>query len=352
MKKSIVLISVLIGATVLFGAKAAVLDGLKRPFFIKVDENRFYITDGPTVSIYSLKDHTLINRFGKEGEGPQEFKLDNRNARGVMIALTEDKIVVNSVGRVSFFTKDGKYLGEKQTGGSGTRFQPVGDGKYVGEGFGNENNINYSLRHLYDPDFKRGPELYKRESFFQPKGALNAFYFFSPIVEVYQSKIFINGVDNQVYVFDNTGKKLYTITFEHEKIKIADEYKERVHEWHKTYPEMRRFYDMIKDRLTFPAYFPGIRMFNVADGKVYILTYKKKGKNSEFVVLDIKGNPLKRGFVHFAERDLRTFAPYTIKNGKLYQLVETDDNEAWELHITDISFTAKSRFTSKSNPPQ
>lgn len=336
MRKLIVLTLVLMGAAVLFAEKAVTLDGLKRPFFIKTDESRFYITDGPTVSIYSLKDYSLINKFGKEGEGPQEFKLDNRNARGVMIALTEDKILVNSVGRLSFFTKDGKYLGEKQTGGSGIRFQPVGDGRYVGEGFGSENNINYSLRHLYDPDFKRGIELYKRESFFQPRGPLNSFYFFSPMVEVYREKIFINGVDNQVYVFDNTGKKLYTVTFEHEKLKITGEYKKRVHEWHKTYPEMRRFYDMIKDRLTFPEYFPGIRMFNVADGKVYILTHKKKDDKSELVVLDIKGNPLKRVFVPFAERDLRTFAPYTIKNDKLYQLIETDDNEAWELHITDI----------------
>lgn len=336
MRKLIVLILVLMGATVLFAAKVATLDGLKRPFFIKADEGRFYITDGPTVSIYSLKDYSLIKKFGKEGEGPREFKLNNRNARGVMIALTEDKIVVNSVGRLSFFSKDGKYLGEKQTAGSGSRFQPVGDDIYMGEGFGNENNINYSLRHLYDSNFKRGMEVYKRESFFQPRGALNPFYFLSPVVEIYKEKIFINGVDNQVYVFDNTGKKLYTITFEHEKLKITDDYKKGVHGWYKTNPGAKRFYHLIKDRLDFPEYFPGIRMFNVADGKVYILTYKKKDEKSKFVVMDVNGKPLKKLFVHFAERDLRTFAPYTIKNDKLYQLVETEDNEAWELHVSDI----------------
>ena len=107
-------------------------------------------------------------KFGREGEGPSEFKLDSRNARGVMIALTEGEILVNSVNKLSFFTKSGTFINEDWTNNRRIRFQAVGEGKYVGECFAVHKRMNYSLRNLYDSDFKRGKELYRRKSFFQP----------------------------------------------------------------------------------------------------------------------------------------------------------------------------------------
>lgn len=336
MKKLSLFILLLVLTNVFTAAKVVTLTDLKRPFFLKADDAFLYITDGPTVSIYSLKDFWLVKKFGREGEGPEEFKLDNRNARGVMISLTEGEILVNSVSKLSYFSKDGEFLSETRTNNTGIRFQAVGDNKYVGEGFLTEKNISYSIRNLYDADFIRGKELYRRKSFYQVKGGLNPFYFISPAVEVYQDKIFINGVDNQIYVFDNTGKKLYTITYEYEKLKVTGEDKKRIDNWYKTYLDMKKFYHLVKGRLEFPEYFPGIRMFHVADNKIYVLTYKKKGDKSEFVIFDIDGGFLKKAMLPFVEKDARVWCPYTIKNETLYQLIEDEKKEDWQLHVTEI----------------
>jgi hypothetical protein len=90
-------------------------------------------------------------------------------------------------------------------------------------------------------------------------------------------------------------------------------------------------------------------MFIVADEKIYVLTYKKEKEKSEFVILDLKGKLLKKVFLPFNQSDewfhyslakatsqASPHATFTIKNGKLYQLIENEDKEIWELHITNI----------------
>ncbi|MCP4149706.1 MAG: hypothetical protein GY757_18310, partial [bacterium] len=126
------------------------------------------------------------------------------------------------------------------------------------------------------------------------------------------------------------------ITYNYEKLKVTEEYKKRVDNWYKTYPSMKKLYHMVKGRLEFPDYFPGIRYFNVADGKVYVLTFKRTGNKSEFVILDVDGGFLDKVMLPFAQRDIRMWAPYTIKNNSIYQLIENEDEETWALHITAI----------------
>lgn len=337
MKKLSVFILLLLFTTVIFATKVVTLSDLSRPFFLKADDSRLYITDGPTVSIYSLTDFLPIKKFGREGEGPQEFQVTNRNARGVMISITgEGELLVNSVNKVSFFTVDGEFLSETRTNNTGLRFQAIGNNKYVGEGFTTEDNYGYSIRNLYDADFIRGKELYRRKSFMQAKGGLNPFYSISPIVEVYENKIFINGSDNEIYVFDNNGKKLNTITFEYEKSKVTRKDKKRIIHWYRNYLHMKKNYHLVKGRFEFPEYLPAIRLFSVADGKIYILTYKKKDNTSEFVILDVKGNFLEKKMVPFVEKDERVWCPYAIKNDTLYQLIEDVQKQEWVLHVTGL----------------
>ena len=60
-----------------------------------------------------------------------------------------------------------------------------------------------------------------------------------------------------------------------------------------------------------------------------------KNKN-EFYIFNLKGKLLKKIMLPFAEYDEVQFSPYTINDGKLYQLIE-NDNETWELHVIKIS---------------
>ena len=79
-------------------------------------------------NIYSLEDLKLKKKFGKDGEGPKEFK------RRANITLTSKYLLVNSIARVTFFTKEGEYIKEVNTKTVNLGpFLPIGD-NYVNTG--------------------------------------------------------------------------------------------------------------------------------------------------------------------------------------------------------------------------
>lgn len=328
-------ISLFLLVGLVFAEKSVTLPGLAVPFYIKADDTHLFITDGPTVNIYSLKDYRLVKRFGRAGEGPQEFNVNPRKSAGsVFIFLHTDYLLVNSRGKVSYFSKAGKFIKESRVNSRGTRFQPLGK-QFAGEGFSRENNILYNIRNIYDSNFKRGKELYRRKAFSQLEGDMNPFYMVSPITRVYDDKVFINDDEElKIHVFDSRGNKLSSIGCQYKKLVITDEYKKKIRHWYKTYRYFKDRYQLWKNRLKFPEHFPATRWFDVADHKIYVLTHKKKNKKSEFIILDLDGKFLKTVMVPLVEKDERLWYPYTIKNEKLYQLVENHDQEEWELHVT------------------
>jgi hypothetical protein len=336
MRQLKILALILLLSNIILADKVITFPGLIRPFFIDVDDNKIYVTDGPTIYIYSSNDFKLLKKFGKEGEGPREFKVNHsRNAGSVVTFVQADHILVNSVGRVTYFTKEGEYIKEAQTGSSsGLRFQMT-KGNFVGESFLGEKNTNYVVKNLYDSNFKFKKELYRRKNFYQVEGGLNPFYSVTPIVRVYNNRIFISG-DSEIYVFAENGEKIYSIKCEYDKLPVTEDYKKGILNWYKTYPGVKQFFSLVKSRLKFPKYFPVIRMFHVVDQKVYVLTYKKKGDESEFVIFDINGKFFKKIMVPFSEKDARLWYPYTIEDDKLYQLIENLDKKEWDLHIIDI----------------
>lgn len=322
----------------IFAEKVLDLPELNRPFFIRMDDERLYITDGPTISIYSLKDYSFVKRFGKSGDGPREFRVNpNRSAGSVVIALGPDYILANSLTRIAYFKKDGTFIKERKTSIPGGRLQPIGN-NFVGESFIQDNNKIYMVKNLHDSNFKFIKELHRRENFFQQEGDLNPFYSTPTRCQIYDNKIFINGTEEDVviHVFDSSGNKIYNINHRCVKTKVTEEYEKGIRNWYRTYLGVRRSYNLVIDRLKFPKYFPAIRMFHVANQKVYVLTYLKKNEESEFLIFYIKGKFLKKIVVPLAEKDERLYYPYTIGNGKIYQLIENEDEEVWELHVAEI----------------
>jgi hypothetical protein len=76
----------------------------------------------------------------------------------------------------------------------------------------------------------------------------------------------------------------------------------------------------------------------VVDQKIYIQTYKrsKPGERTEFLILDLKGGMLKRVMLPIKYTSYFTPYFYGIKNEKLYQIVENEEEEEYQLHIIDI----------------
>jgi hypothetical protein len=136
-------------------------------------------------------------------------------------------------------------------------------------------------------------------------------------------------------VFDGNGKKLYSIQHEYERIKISETYKEEVIKFFKTDPTTKNVFHLIQPIL-FHEYLPAIRTFFVKDKNIYVLTYKRKDQKAEFFIFDLKGRLLNKLFLPLVAQTPLIYYPFNIKDGKLYQLVENEDQEEWELHIHEI----------------
>ncbi len=79
----------------------------------------------------------------------------------------------------------------------------------------------------------------------------------------------------------------------------------------------------------------------IDDNKIYVTTYKKKGNDNELIILDIKGNILDKLFLPLKSTKVYKQSgevdPITVCKGILYELIENEQTEMWELHKTDLS---------------
>ena len=108
-----IVVSILLISSNIFAMNAVELSDLTRPSMFIVNYDRIYILEQATVRIYSLKDYSLIKKFGRAGEGPREFKYSADGGRPLSMSFFRDQLIVNSEMKMSFFDKDGTYLREK-----------------------------------------------------------------------------------------------------------------------------------------------------------------------------------------------------------------------------------------------
>jgi hypothetical protein len=338
MKRFILSIIFLLISAVLSAAKAIPIEEVSKPYEILVDGERIYITEGPTVYIYSSKDYKFKKKFGKLGEGPQEFKLGP--GQGVLdFHITPDCLKINTIGKMSFFTKDGAFIKEIRNPG-GNWLQPVGD-KYVGMQrlYGSrKRDTRFRIISIFDSDLKKIKEIYREEDSIQTRRNKFNPVSWSPIsYRTSHDKIFIDDRQKTILVFNSNGEKLYDINIEYEQLKITDDIRQQFIKYYKEEsPDWRQHWERLKTMIRFPRHLPTIKNYFVTEQKIYILTFMTKAEKSEFLVLDLKGKLLKRTFLPLVKMDLLDYHPYTVNNERLYQLIENEDTEEWELHVTDF----------------
>lgn len=335
MKKLCTGMLILICSVFFLSAKVVVLPEVLKPEMIEVDENQLYITEKANVYIYSLKDLKLRKKFGRDGEGPREFKVQPDLRSRLHIDIQRDHILVNSLAKISFFTLDGKYKGETRSSITDWHFKPIGK-NYVGYGFLRENELDYFTINLYDSTFKKISMVVKHKYFYQRSKFFKVDMIRFPLFFICDNKIFIDEEFSSVSVFDQSGKRLFDIDEGFKKVKITDSHKKNFIEFFKKDPRTRDQYESVKSRMRFASHFPSVRYFHVADKKIYVLTFEKKDGKSTLLIFDIKGNPLNACYLPVAELNVFEILPYTIKGDRFYQFVESEDGEEWELHIHDI----------------
>jgi hypothetical protein len=345
MKKFILSIICLLVCSTFLAAEVIPMPGLGKPDSITIYKGRLYITDRGTISIYSMKDFKLIKTFGKAGEGPGEFKVSAINKIGLRITVKDDYILVNSMSKVSLFTLDGTFKQEKRIllNPSTQQFKPFGN-KYVGFHRATENDINLFFVHFYDPGTLQKEKEIHRMSTWVSGNKLDTMRIAmlfkkavrrGPMFHVYKDRLFIEGEDCRIFVYDRQGKQLYSINVhDYEKLTIPESFKKEAMKYlEKRLPTA---FINVKRNGQFPQYFP-LRSLQVDDGKVYVQTFKSEAGKSEFYIFDANGKLVSKAMVPFVEAEFLLGYPFTISKGKFYQLIENDDAEEWVLHITEIN---------------
>ena len=337
MKKNVLFLVLLITAVPILAGKVVPLPDVVKPENIVIDKDQFLITEFPHVFIYSSKDFKLIKKFGKKGEGPQEF---SEYVTTQMHPDNPEYIVANTRMKVAFFTRKGEYVKEirSKVGILGSIFKPLGK-NYAAYGVGMEKDIVVRKVEIYNPKLEKIKEVTRWRRSIQLPTSLE------PLdtdmeggeFKIYDKKIFFLFRENgSIKVFDHNGKKLFSIDYKYERIPVTEDDKKRFNHFYAADRVSSAFYKRNKELFKYPSYFPAARSMRVVDNKIYILTNKRKGQESEFVILDTGGKFLKKSMVPFKNANPRVPYPFTISSGKLFQLVENDDTEEWELHIHPV----------------
>lgn len=338
MKKINLLILLLLLAVFVLGAKIVPMPDIIKPDIIKVDGHDMVIAEGTAISIYSLKDFKLIKKFGKEGEGPQEFKTFM--GFGLTVDIYHGHILVNSIDKISYFTRKGEFIKEKKipAGTSISSFK----GKFVGSAIQFDQKTGPKMAfNLYDSKGEKLKEICSHPlPLLKGKGTVTLLDLLAGIFPRYQTsadRIFIGGKQTfEIDIYDSEGNFLKSIKRDYKKQELTGDDKNKFLEVYKIHPIYKNFWESLKKAIKIPDYFPAYKTFLVSNQKIYVQTFKKKEEKTGFLIFDLDGKYLKTTFLPLVYQDILNPYLYAIDGGKLYQLAENEDEE-WELRISEIS---------------
>jgi len=338
MRKIILVLAMALIMSVVLGAeKVATLVELVKPESIAIGNGRLYVNERANIFMYSMKDLKFLGKFGKEGEGPKEFKIVSPGPPFVFIPY-KNRLYINSMAKLSVFTEGGKFIKENRIPANFI-FSPLDD-KYLVLGSAPDKDEQPKMASfIYNEKMERIKTLY----FSDMEVGMNMSFSF-PFAEFssipFKSKIFqVRGKEGFVIeVFDNNGKTLYTIKRKERTLPLSDEYKQKTIKALKMSPLFKEYWDYFKDRILFKSHFPIIQAMDVNQDRVYVVTYQKdKAGNYECIIMNLKGKEIKRVFIDYPSPYGFEFKfPLSFHNHGFYTLVENEDDDVWELHRQDI----------------
>jgi hypothetical protein len=345
----------------------------KRPFLVALDHERIYIYDTASLYIHvfsqkgsatptactavplrhvrdiapkicffrtlsggiNKKDSRHLFKFGGKGEGPAEFKWINN------VNVYSDHIFVSSGGKISYFSLDGALEKEIKTEYASSTYFPLGE-NFVCKKFQDPSGRTTLVVKLLDTNLK---ELKARLAAFEivpsfKPGAnnktdalvVNDFFGYKTDGD----RLYIANTRNGFYfgVFDTRGEKLYEINRKYKKCPVKREHKEMFMQMLQKTVGQQRFERAIKKyNYIYPDFFPAYSNFTVSGGKIYVRVYPVKDEQQEMLVLDRKGELLKKAMVPVINYFVEDFCIY---KGNYFYLMENEETEEWELHEVKI----------------
>jgi len=322
----------------LVAEKTAVLSELTNPDSIRVGSGRLYVQERTAIYIYDPETFQLIGKFGKEGEGPGELKVNPFGAPMIMTPH-QNRVYVSSLGKLSVFSKTGTLIREHKVH-SMDSFIPLGDGYICFSTAPREKNSQEMVLAFFlaDQDLKKQKLLYQTDFRINQNSDIEfPFTPFEPFVDGDRFYV-VDGINGFVIkVFDTSGKMVRRIQKQYPELKILPSYRKETLEWFKTNPKYRQLYEMLKDRIKFKKYYPPLYSIQVDRGKIYAITNILKKDLRECLVLDSEGREIKQAHLPIPEQYGMDFKMlFTFKDGLFYRLAENPETEDWELFRIEI----------------
>ena len=311
-----------------------------KPFRINVDENHVFIGDGAIIYVYSKKDAKLLHKFGKAGEGPREFRLFPEFSPE--LDIQKNGILVNSLGKISLFSKTGDFKWEKKSPGYVLEhFNRLWNDKIVGQRVERDADTRYLVVKFYSKDFGQEREIY-RHTYYLQRGKHNPIQrgLYISNFYIYDGQVFVGGAidSGTIHVYDQNGKRVREIKPPFDNVPFTEKDKQGWIDSYMSNDEYKQLYERRKKWFDYPEYFPLFQNFIVTDNRIYLQTYKRNEKQStnEVFIVDLTGKLIKRVWVPLVEFWDFSPNPYAIKSGNIFQVVENDNTEEWELHVIQI----------------
>lgn len=127
------------------------------------------------------------------------------------------------------------------------------------------------------------------------------------------------------------GNSLKTIKKEYRPLPVRDKDKSRFIEIFKNKSYLRNRWHIFKqiagdlDRF-FPEYYPAYEDFFIDNQRLYVRTYERLNGKAVYIILNFKGEELKRVWLPLVGRDL-----CAIGRDRYFYLVENEDTQEWQL---------------------
>ena len=315
----------------LSGKDSVELTEITNPDGLYINNEYLYISQGTDIFQYSKNDFKLIKQFGKKGEGPGEFK-----GRVDYINILPENLLISSRDKISYFKKNGEFIKEvKSRSPRASGFISIKN-NFVGNSILMKDKTLFLTINLYNSRLEKVNMLFKKKAGYQRGGKIKIFYS-SFDFQAKLNKVFIVGSNDFVIdLFNSKGDKLPPIKFDYKKIKVQDEHIKQVYRYFKSNPETKAQFQQIKKKLDFPSHFPAIRSIQIDNKYIYIQTYNKVKEKTEFYISDMKGNLKKRIFIPIKDANVLESFPFIIMNKTVFQLIENEETENWNMQITHL----------------
>ncbi len=337
MKRLPIILGALMLVPLLWAEKIGELPDIKNPHPMAVDKNELFVVDEDyAIHVYSLKPVAPKFTFGKKGEGPEDFQYPPQ------IFVLPDEVAVSDYTKTVWFSREGKFIRAKPY----SDFRDYDPNQEMLLIPVQKNFVRVTVDHaasqrtvvLLDSNFKPIRTLYV--GLFDWKQHLLPHRI---DVACDKDRIFISDTRKGFFirVIEASGRDLPALdrSGDVDKIPVTKADQEKIIEDIRLNEPEWVYEQATKSQ--FPEYYPLLHRFLVSDGKIYATTYKVQDGQHEMLILDLKGNILKRIFLPLPSmrpfrRILRSDL-FAVDRGKLFELVKNPETQVWELHQSDLT---------------